>query len=200
MTYQQQQPPSWAQQQWSPPQPPPYAQPPTTPPAHQSVPAVSPAALPPGHLTAGPWPVAGWHVPARRRPGTVPSLVAAAGFLGVVAGAFMPWASVFLLVVNGIQTEAGVLSMGFGLLGLLLVGLTHWRPAVFGVLGVFTAGVVVVMSAFYVVSVATSDEQSRVYGTTITPTVGTGLWLTLVAALIAGGGCAACALSSELTP
>ncbi|MDJ0361853.1 hypothetical protein [Rhodococcus sp. H29-C3] len=108
-----------------------------------------------------------------------------ASSLAIVVGSLGPWATIFAFTKNGMEGDGAVTIFLGGLAALIsfAVLLRNGRPMVGDRFVNPVIALVVVVVAFYDVGNIGSVE-SDFMGTTISPSVGWGLWLMLVGALV----------------
>ncbi len=104
------------------------------------------------------------------------------GFGMIVLGAFLPWAQVGALKANGTDGD-GVLTLILGLAGAALVYFWNRHKAL-PLAAVVAAGLALLIGGYDTINIADTDPIFGEFGGEVD--VGTGLYLTIIGALVAG--------------
>ena len=103
----------------------------------------------------------------------------------VVIGSLLPWASVGIFSTNGTSGD-GVITLIAGLLAIgavLLFTFATWNTGLVRAAAALLILVCLGTSLYDVINI--SGESAKIFGETISPSVGSGLWLCLVGSIVA---------------
>jgi hypothetical protein len=110
---------------------------------------------------------------------TTPKLVSVVGFGGIILGAFLPWAKSASISATGIDGD-GLVTLVLGVVGAILM--LFWAYARHAAVALVFAGVAFAVGVYNLQNIMGTETG---FGLVIQTRVGEGLWLTVVASLVA---------------